>query len=383
MLVHRSLVPAALAVCAVVAMLSPLHSAYKGHASDDDVNALLGAYPALKGAPADSCATCHKSGEVKDPLAGGRLRHENHCSYCHAVVNREKRDPKETLNRFGLDYLAAGRNQQAVRALAARDSDADGTANEIELVKGTNPGEAASNPSLPEAPAKVLTAAAIKALTPVVEVPVFVNTTQSRRGDAYNDYRGNSLWATLQALGIAANVTAVDVLSADGYEFTFTTDELKKSWPQAIPPKGLGQQDLGTCGWVSYASSKIETGKSLPDAPVMLVFEENGQPIQKARLDMATGRLAGQGPVRVVTPQFAVSPPDLSSTADGTCRDKVAPEYRFHADYDHNGGKSVHGIVAIRVLPLPKGTREIDWQSAAARRLDSEEVVFFGALKSR
>ena len=105
--------------------------------------------------------------------------------------------------------------------------------------------------------------------------------------------------------------------------------------------------------------------------------------VEKARLDPATGKLAGQGPVRVVTPQFAVSPPDLPSTIDATCRDKVAPAYRFHDDYDHNGGKSVHGVVAVRILPLPKGTRDIDWQSAAGRRLDSEEIVFFGALKSR
>ncbi len=383
MIVRKAFVPVALAACAVVAMLSPLHSAYKGHASDDDINAVLAVYPALRGTPADSCATCHTAGDVKDPAAGGRLRHENHCGYCHALVNRDQRDPKETLNRYGLDYLAGGRNEQAVRTLAAKDSDGDGVANQAELEKGTNPGDAASHPSMAVAPSRSYTVAAIEALTPVLDLPVFINTTQNRKGDAYNDYRGNSLWATLQAVGVAANATAVDVLSADGYEYTFTTDELKRTWPQGIPAKGFGQQDLGTCGWVTYASNRLEAGTPLPNAPVMLVFEENGKPLQKAQLDQATGKLLGQGPARLVTPQFVISPPDLPSPLDASCRAKVGPAYRFHEEYDHNGGKSVHGIVAVRILPLPKGTRDIDWQSAAGRRLDKEEIVFFGALESR
>jgi hypothetical protein len=230
------------------------------------------------------------------------------------------------------------------------------------------------------APSTALTAAQVKALTSVVDLPVFINTTQSRKGDAYNDYRGNSLWATLQAIGVSEAAVAVDILSADGYEQTFTIEELKTSWPQGVPAMGLGQPDLGTCGWVSYASTRLTAGKPLPNVPVMLVFEENGKPIQKARLDAATGKLIGQGPVRVVAPQFSVSPPDLPTPLDPSCREKVAPEYRFHEGYEHNGGKSVHGIVAIRILPLPKGTRDIDWQSTAARRLDREEIVFFGAL---
>ncbi len=382
MTVRRPFVPAALAACAVVLMLSPLYSAYKGHASDDDINAVLAVYPALKGTPADSCATCHLSGDVKDPASGGRMRHENHCGYCHAVVSREKRDPKATLNRYGLDYMAGGRNAQAVRAVATKDSDRDGFTNDVELKTGTNPGDAASKPSLAVAPSASYTAAAIKALTPVLDLPVFINTTENRKGDAYNDYRGNSLWATLRAVGVSETATAVDILSADGYEQTFTIDELKKSWPQGAPVMGFGQQDLGTCGWVSYTSARLAAGKPLPDVPVMLVFEENGKALQKARLDQATGRLVGQGPVRVVTPQFVISPPDLPRPLDPSCREKVAPEYRFHEEYEHNGGKSVHGIVAVRILPLPKGTRDIDWQSPAARWLDNEDIVFFGALKS-
>jgi hypothetical protein len=383
MTVRRSSIPLALALaaCAVVAMLSPLYSAYKGHADNRDMAAVLSVYPALKGTPADSCATCHVSGVVRDQASSGGMRRDSHCDYCHAVFVRGKGDVRQTLNRFALDYLAAGRSTEAVRALASKDSDGDGFTNEVELQKGTNPGDAASSPSVPPAPSKTYTVAALRGLAPVLDLPVLVNTTKSRSGDAYNDYRGNSLWALLQAVGVSETATSVDILSADGYEYTFTLDELKKSWPQGPPVMELGRQELGACGWVSYASPRLEAGKPLPNAPVMFVFEENGKPLQKARFDEATGRLVGQGPLRVIAPQFKISPPDLPQTADASCSAKVSPAYRFHEDYEHNGGSSSDGIVAVRVTPLPKGTRDIDWQSAAVRSLENEEIVFFGALK--
>ena len=380
MITRRTFLPFALAACAVVAALSPLHSAYRGHADNPDVAAVLSVYPALKGTPADSCAICHVSGVVRDQASSGGMRRVSHCDYCHAVFVRGKGDVRQTLNRFALDYLAAGGGAQAVRALAPKDSDGDGFTNETELQKGTNPGDAASSPSVPPAPSRAYTVATLRGLAPVLDLPVLVNTTKSRSGDAYNDYRGNSLWALLQAVGVSEMATSVDILSADGYEYTFTLDELKKSWPQGPPVMGLGRQELGACGWVSYASPRLEAGKPLPNAPVMFVFEENGKPLPKARFDRATGRIVGQGPVRVIAPQFRFSPPDLSQTADASCSEKVAPAYRFHEDYEHNGGSSAYGIVAVRATPLPKGTRDIDWQAAAARSLEIEEIVFFGAL---
>jgi hypothetical protein len=85
----------------------------------------------------------------------------------------------------------------------------------------------------------------------------------------------------------------------------------------------------------------------------------------------------------MIVPQAEASPPDLPQTADPACASKVAPANRFHDEYDHNGGKSSFAIIAVRIKPLPKGTRDVDWQTPALRHLANEAVVFFGALKPR
>ena len=81
------------------------------------------------------------AGDVPDTEKPGKMRRENHCDYCHVIHVNQKRDVKETLNRYGADYLAAGRGAKAVKALASKDSDGDGFSNEAEFLKGTNPGD--------------------------------------------------------------------------------------------------------------------------------------------------------------------------------------------------------------------------------------------------
>jgi hypothetical protein len=113
----------------------------------------------------------------------------------------------------------------------------------------------------------------------------------------------------------------------------------------------------------------------------MLAFEENGKKIEAAAMDAVTGKIRGTGPLRLVVPQFQISPPDLSEYADKSCQDKAAPEYRFNPSYDHNGGKSSFSIIAIRVNPLPKGTRDFEWEKVRNQFVAQEKLVIFGAIK--
>jgi hypothetical protein len=43
----------------------------------------------------------------------------------------------------------------------------------------------------------------------------------------------------LQKIGISADADSVDFLSLDGFEGTFTMDELRREWPQGAP---VGEQ---------------------------------------------------------------------------------------------------------------------------------------------
>jgi hypothetical protein len=296
---------------------------------------------------------------------------------------RLKHDIKETLNRYGIDYLVAGRGVSAVKALANRDSDGDGFVNEAEFLKGTNPGSPESNPSAKIAPNRIYTVAELNKRSPVISATVFINTTKNKSGDYYNEYRGNKVYDLLQAVGIADNADSVDFISLDGYERTHTIDELKRLWPQGKPVMGLGKEELGLCGWVNYNATGLDSTKALSPVNILLAFEENGKKLENARINPETGRVIGTGPLRLIVPQSQISPPDMGQYADASCPNKVAEPYRFHEEYDHNGGKSSFAIIAVRVNPLPKGTRDFEWEKLREQFVAGEKIVFFGALKSQ
>lgn len=60
------------------------------------------------------------------------------CNLCHPAGNFKE------LNLYGKDYKDAGMNEDAVKAIIDKDSDADGVTNDAELKAGTNPGDAES-----------------------------------------------------------------------------------------------------------------------------------------------------------------------------------------------------------------------------------------------
>jgi hypothetical protein len=379
MLIFNKLTKITLHFAAAAAMAITAYSAYKGHANDADVNAILTTYPELKGTATDGCVTCHKSGEVRE---AGKTRSENHCGYCHAVHVRGKGDVKQTLNSYGAEYLAAGRGPKAVKSLAIKDSDGDGFSNEAEFKAGTDPGRAHSNPSAPIAPFRIYSSGELKNMSSAVNGTVFLNTSHNKAGDFYNQYRGNTVYELLKAVGISGDATSVDFISYDGFEGTFTLDELKQSWPQAPPVMGLSKKDIGPCGWVNYNAPGLDAKTPLPNLSILLAFEENGKAIEKARFNPETGKINGTGPLRLVVPQFQTSPPDLPQFADKACQEEAAPEHRFNGDYDHNGGRSSFAILAIRVNPLPKGTRDLEWEKVRDRFVAEEKLAIFGALKS-
>jgi hypothetical protein len=366
---------AAITVCA--------SAAYKGHANDDDVNALLAAYPKLKGTSLDSCATCHRDGTVTFKDKPGVRQKVNSCDYCHVIYMKGGGDIKETLNAFGADYDKAGRNTAAFKSIAAKDSDRDGSSNADEIAAGFFPGDPGSKASMRIAGSRLLTKKDIEKFAPAITETAFMNTTENEAGDFYYSFTGHPVYKLLVAAGMADNATTVDFISLDGYVKTYTVDDLKKMWPQSKPVPGLGAKELGACGWVNYNAGNLDPSKPLPPAKIILVVKEAGKRIEKAYIDEKTGKIVNTGPYRLFVPQFKPSPPDLPEHIDKTCVGKTPKPYRFHEDYDHNGGKSNFAIVAIRINPLPKGTRDFEWGKMSENYIRNEQIIVFGALKPR
>jgi hypothetical protein len=356
-------------------------AAYKTH-TESDSDLFFQAYPQTIGTRLDGCEVCHSRRAIS--LSGQKKRQtvQSACNSCHFLTDYGRKQG-DTLTPFGHDYLKSGRNAAAFSAIAAMDSDGDGTPNAAELDARTNPGDPQSAPGKKTAPFIMISYEdLIKKGLPVKEQTIFVNVSKSKSGDSYSTLRGFALIDVLKAAGIAPDATGVDVISIDGYMASFTLDQLRKSYPQAAPVFGLGTETLGECGWVRYEAGNLKEGTPLPPANVLLTFEESGKPYEPARIDEKQ-RLVGNGPFRVVAPQMNnPGVPDISSKATEACIQKAPEQYRFHRDYEKNSDYCVKAAIAIRVHPLPSGAMDIDWPQYAKKAIETKGIVIFGNVKA-
>ncbi len=383
MKMNRIKIAAGTTAAVLIASIAICFAAYKGHEDDRDIAAFLAAFPKMKKTALDSCALCHRDGNVPDSDKTGKTKYVNACDYCHVVSWQGKKPYKESLNAFGHDYLAAGRNAKAFAKIGAKDSDGDKFSNADEIAAGSFPGISQNHPGLKSAPTLILTLDKIKKMAAVVDQTIFLNSTKSKTGDTYNDYRGVRLLDLLNAAGMDKKADSVDVISVDGYIKTFKIDELKKTYKQAAPVFGLGVKELGACGWTHYNSKKLTAGKPLPPANIILAFEENGKPMEKTILDTGSGKIIGDGPYRVITPQTKLDPPDLPQFIDPSCTPKVPDANKFHEGYDHNSGNAARAVVALRINPIPKGTQDFDLSKKSWDYIKGRKIVIFGTLREK
>jgi hypothetical protein len=371
-------VTAAVALAAVAGL-----SAYKTH-SEKDSGLFFSTYPHLTGTRLDGCEACHSRISALPPGATkGKAVVLSSCDSCHRITDYGHK-MGATLNAYGRQYLDAGRDKAAFAAIAALDSDGDGSQNGAELKAGTNPGDPQSAPDRKPAPhVMVALSELIQKGVPAYVQPIFVNVTKSKDGDSYSDLRGFKLIEVLEAVGLTKEATSVDVISVDGYMATFSIEQLRRSYPQAAPIMGLDKATLGECGWVRYGAGNLKEGIPLPDADILLTYEVNGEPYPPASIN-AENRLKGSGPFRIVAPQMK-NPgiPDLSSRATAACVEKLPSKFHYNRNYEKNSDYCVKAVIAIRVNPMPSGTMDIDWPRHAAKAIEEKSVVIFGALNPR
>lgn len=352
----------------------PSSRSYKGHEDDTDINNLVAAYPALTGTRLDDCQTCH-TGTIED----GRLV-RNSCDHCHdLLLLATGHGTRETLNEFGLDYLEGGRSREALERIRGADSDGDGFSNDEELLAGRYPGSERSRPGQAVARLLVTDMEELQAL-PAHTQFMLVNTTQQPFDD-YATYRGVRVRDLLDALNVdPTGATGITVIAPDGYLKSLPMDDVDEPFPQAHFFGGLEEERLGPgCGVVQYPGTLPEGVSDAAPIPgelwLLLAYERDGGPLDPSSLDVADGRIVGEGPFRMIVPQMNPGPPDRGSRVSPSgCGD----DFDFREEADHNAGAMVRGVVAIRIDPMPAGVEEFDYMNGGWAYVDAGQLIVYG-----
>jgi cytochrome c553 len=349
--------------------------AYKGHESDKDIQNFVQQYPKTAGTRLDDCQTCHRSGVEGTDTA----KVYSQCGYCHLTQYPNARYKtgipakfEDTLNAYGLEYKKRGRNSEALAAIAKLDSDGDGASNADEIAALRYPGDSDSKPKQPLAPARTITWADLQKL-PHLNQFLLMNTS-SEPFDDYASYAGIKIKDLLQKVGVKLDgVTGITIFAPDGYSIDCTIDDVNNPYPKApfyAAPQSIADKERAFVQYPASIPAGIADGKEIPTEPwLLLAFERDGKPLDISRYDK--GRLAGEGPYRLIIPQKTPARPDRSvkskTYGDGWDYDK---------SIDHNAGACVRGVTVIRVNPMPDGFEQYDWKNGWPLIAERKIVIF-------
>lgn len=359
--------------------------AYKGHENDTDGNNFVNVYRSTVGTRLDDCQTCHKGGEF---TSGGKKVTKNACDYCHLIQHPatgfdEPQPTKvaDTLNPFGQDYLAAGRSEAALNTIADKDSDGDGFSNKAEIAEFKYPGDSTSKPGQPNATLKTFTMDQLEALASHTEF--MLANSNKQQFDNYATYKGVKIADLLVAAGVdpkSPDIQGITVGAPDGYLKSFTIDKVNNAYPAGLFYGGLDTATLGTdCGYVTYPDnmpSGLSDGAPIPGEQwLMLAYERDGAAMDVSTLDPTSGKINGEGPLRIIVPQSSPAKPDRGSQYSPTnCNDGND----YDDTKDHNAGDMVRGVIAIRIDPLPAGVEDFDYRNGGWAYVQNASVIVYG-----
>ena len=365
--------------------------AYVGHANDKDVQNFVKQYPQTAGTRLDDCQTCHRSG-----IAGTDTEREySPCNYCHILqypnAKYKTGIPKnyeDTLNSFGVAYKHQGRTAEAFAAIANLDSDGDKYTNAREIADLRYPGDSASQPGQPMAPFVTLKWEDIQAL-PRHNQFMLMNTT-SEQFDDYTSYEGVKVQDILKAARVdLSGATGITVFAPDGYNTDFTIEDISGPFPKPYfytEPGNIKDKERVLARYPEKIPSGVLDGKEIPMIPwLLLAFKRDGTPLDIAQYEKGTGRMAGEGPYRLVKPQRDVAGdaarpgrPDRSIKSK-----KFEDGWDFDKALDHNAGSCVRGTTVIRINPMPAGLEEYDWKNGWPLVADKKIVIFGRGVSKR
>jgi hypothetical protein len=359
--------------------------AYVGHASDADVKAFLRQYPRAAGTRLDDCSTCHRGG-----LRGTDAEREfSPCSYCHLLPFPNSKyktgvpkNYEDTLNVYGLAYKKAGRHRQALGSLDAEDSDGDGYRNGVEIADLRYPGDPASRPGQPLAPTVVFSREHLRKL-PAYEQFMLMNTSKEPTDD-YVTYKGVRILDLLKAAGVdLEGAGGITVFAPDGYSIDATVEDVIRPFPQGYyysGPKAIADPERAFVKYPNRIPPGIQDGRKIPMIPwLLLAFGREGTPLDDSYYEKGTGRLAGEGPFRLVKPQRdLLGDPAKPGRPDRSLKTKSFGDgWDYSPAIDHNAGACVRGSCVIRINPMPPGFEEYDWKNGWPL-IKEKRVVIFG-----
>jgi hypothetical protein len=358
--------------------------AYVGHENDADIRSFIAHYPAAAGTRLDDCQTCHRGG-----IKGTDTEREySPCGYCHLLVYPNSRyktgvpqTMTDTLNAYGLAYRKAGRTAEAFGAIDAQDSDGDGSANGIEIAGQRNPGDPASRPGLPQAGTISLGWEEVRKL-PVHSQFMLMNATKEPTDD-YVVYKGVRIIDLLSAAKVyLTGITGITVFAPDGYSIDYSLEDIRAPFPAGLfyaEPGGFAGTDRAFVRYPDEIPLAIKDGQAIPGEPwLLLAYERDGRPLDPSSYEAGTGRLAGEGPYRLVKPQRdPMGDPKRPGRPDRSQKSKTFGDgWDFVPAIDHNAGACVRGACVIRVNPMPAGFEEYDWKNGWPLVGDKKIVIY-------
>ena len=365
--------------------------AYKGHASDADINNFVKAYPHTVGTRLDDCQTCHRGGEVLDDEM--ETVTANPCDYCHFINHAPAgwsdlpTSVTETLNGYGAAYDAAGRDADEISAIGDSDSGGDGFDNDEEIGALRYPGDDGSYPGLELCATIKVTIGELKTMPGHTQF-CLANATKQQY-DFYATYSGVKIADLLDEIGVdLTGATGIDILAPDGYARSFTVEQITQQFPDHRFWTGFDADALGTdCGFVNYPPETYDLGHGDwigqelgHEQWHIIAWERDGQPLETAYLDPVTGRIIGEGPLRNVIPPGSetddYNTPDRGKNQDNTgC---TLREWDYDYDKDHNAGSMIKGTVIIRINPMPSGCEEFDIINGGWALIDEGAILIYG-----
>lgn len=355
--------------------LTPSSRAYKGHENDVDINNLCRVNNWIVGTKLDDCSTCH-TGEMEGGIQVG-----NSCDYCHELIVEGSGGHTyfETLNPYGENYMAAGRTIDAIGAIANMDSDQDGYSNRDEMLAIRYPGYDHSKPGQAEAATIVLSKEQLASM-PRHKQFMLANP-HKQQFDDYAWFEGVTLINLFIDLGIdLTGATGVTISAPDGYQKSFSIEDVNLNFPDPIYDAGLDVATLGAeCGFVTYPENIPDGLNDLDTIPgdylLMVAWIRNDVAMDKSYYDPIGGSIEGEGPFRIIVPQSNPGLPDRGVKYSPTnCNDG----YDYNDNADHNAGAMVRGMVSIRIDPMPAGVEEYDFLNNGWAVIDDEQLVIYG-----